>query len=62
MRQYSFVSVPIVRRREGLEFETDYQDVIRKRAASGWTFVQAIPLEGHINPRLDLVFTRKDRS
>jgi len=58
MPQFDFVSIPLHRRREGLAFATDYRDVIRERAAEGWTFVQAIPLEHHTDPRLDLVFTR----
>lgn len=60
MREYSFVSIPVKRRREGAEFEKDYREVILERAALGWEFVQAIPLESHTRPRLDLVFTRKN--
>ncbi|WP_024357495.1 DUF4177 domain-containing protein [Leucobacter chironomi] len=59
MREYSFVSIPITRRREGAALEVDYRDVIRERAEHGWEFVQAIPFDAHADPRLDLVFTRK---
>ncbi len=59
MREYTFVSIAVKRRREGATFEKDYREVIRERAAAGWEFVQAIPLEAHADPRLDLVFTRK---
>lgn len=59
MREYSFVSIAIKRRREGATFETDYREVVREQAAKGWEFVQAIPLDTHADPRLDLVFTRK---
>lgn len=61
MREYKFVSVAVVRRREGAAFEKDYREVIRDHAASGWEFVQAISLETHAEPRLDLVFTRKGK-
>lgn len=61
MREYSFVSVAVKRRREGAVLQEDYREVIRERAASGWEFVQAIPFETHSDPRLDLVFTRKDK-
>ncbi len=59
MREYSFVSIAVKRRREGAVLDTDYREVIRERAAAGWEFVQAIPLDAHTEPRLDLVFTRK---
>jgi len=61
MREYSFVSIAVKRRREGAVLETDYREVVRERAAAGWEFVQAIPLESHAEPRLDLVFTRKGK-
>ncbi|QAV71348.1 DUF4177 domain-containing protein [Salinibacterium sp. UTAS2018] len=60
MRKYTFVSVPISRRREGLSQAEDYQEIIRTHAADGWKFVQAISFEQHVDPRIDLVFTRKD--
>ncbi len=59
MREYSFVSVPVHRRREGASLGKDYREVIRERAAAGWEFVQAIPFETHADPHIDLVFTRK---
>lgn len=59
MREYDFVSIPIHRRRDGRELAHDYRDIIRQRATDGWEFVQAIPLEKHADPRIDLVFTRK---
>ncbi|HRN30007.1 MAG TPA: DUF4177 domain-containing protein [Terrimesophilobacter sp.] len=59
MHEYTFTSIPIVRRREGRELADDYRDIIRQQAADGWEFVQAIPLEKHTQPRIDLVFTRK---
>lgn len=59
MQEYSFVSIGIKRHREGLAPEKDYRDVIRNKAAAGWKFVQAIPFDTHLEPRLDLVFTRK---
>ena len=59
MREYAFVSIATLRRREGTELERDYQDVIRDRAAQGWTFVQAIPFDSSAQPRVDLVFSRK---
>lgn len=62
MREYSFVSIAVKRRREGFELERDYQEVVRERAAAGWEFVHAIPLETHMEARLDLVFSRKARS
>lgn len=58
MREYSFVSIPVKRRREGAVLDTDYREVILERAAEGWEFVQAIPFESHVKPRLELVFTR----
>lgn len=58
MPEYTFVSIPFTRRREGTLPSRDYRDVIRERAASGWTFVQAIPFETDVDPRIDLVFTR----
>ena len=62
MTEYDFVSIPLHRRREGLMSATDHRDIIRERAAEGWTFVQAIPLEHHVDPRLDLVFIRNGAS
>ena len=62
MREYSFVSIPVKRRREGEALEVDYRGVIRERAARGLQFVQAIPFNTHTDPRLDLVFTRKVKS
>lgn len=62
MPEYSFVSVPIARRREGAVILRDYREVIRERASEGWEFVQAIPLETHAEPRIDLIFTRKGES
>ncbi len=62
MLVYSFVSVAIHRHREGLDLADDYREIIQARAAEGWKFVQAIPFEGHIEPRIDLVFTRKGKS
>lgn len=59
MHEYHFISIPVTRRREGRELADDYQHVIRQHAADGWEFVQAIPLEKHTDPRIDLVFTRK---
>ncbi|MEV8254733.1 DUF4177 domain-containing protein [Rhodoglobus sp. NPDC076762] len=60
MREYTFVSVTTNRRREGLSLAEDYQEIIRNHAAEGWNFVQAISFEQHVEPRIDLVFTRKD--
>ena len=62
MYEYSFISIPIKRRRDGSFTETDYRDTIREQAALGWEFVQAISFEGHANPHLDLVFQRKASS
>lgn len=59
MQEYSFVSIPLKRRREGTVAGDDYQRVIREHAAQGWEFVQAIPFESHPDPHLDLVFIRK---
>lgn len=59
MQEYAFVSVALLRHRDGLEFDRDYQEAIRAHALDGWEFVQAIPLEALPQPRLDLVFTRK---
>lgn len=59
MHEYHFISVDVKRRREGRELAEDYRDIIRENAADGWEFVQAIPLEKHTQPRIDLVFTRK---
>ncbi|MFA5608279.1 MAG: DUF4177 domain-containing protein [Leucobacter sp.] len=59
VHEYAFVSISVKRHREGAVPETDYRDVIHERAADGWVFVQAILLESHVPPRLDLVFTRK---
>lgn len=61
MHEYSFVSIPLKRHREGLTLEKDYREVIRDRSDAGWQFIQAIPLEEHTEPRLELVFTRKVR-
>lgn len=62
MLEYTFVTIAVKRRREGLSLDLDYREVIRERAAAGWTFVQAIPLDTHTEPRLDLVFSRKVKS
>jgi len=59
MTEYAFISIAVRRRREGLRLDGDYQDVIRERAAEGWAFVQAIDFSAHIEPRIDLVFSRK---
>jgi hypothetical protein len=59
VNEYSFISVAAKRRREGLYLDDDYRDIIRDRAAVGWKFVQAISFEQHIEPHIDLVFTRK---
>ena len=59
VREYTFVSITVKRRREGAALEKDHREVIRERAAAGWEFVQAIPLDTHTEPRLDLVFSRK---
>lgn len=61
MREYAFASIPILRRRGGTALRTDYRDVIRDHAATGWEFVQAISFESDAQPRLDLVFTREVR-
>jgi hypothetical protein len=61
MREYSFVSIAVKRRREGATLEKDYRQVIREHAAEGWEFVQAISFESHAEPRLDLVFERKGK-
>lgn len=60
MHEYAFVSIPVKRRRDGQFTETDYRDVIRERASQGWQFVQAITLDTHTQPRIDLVFTREE--
>ena len=62
MLEYSFISVAAHRHREGFQLADDYREIIRERAAEGWKFVQAIPFEGHIEPRIDLVFTRKGKN
>lgn len=59
MLEYSFVSMDVKRRREGLYLDEDYRDIVRERAAEGWEFVQAISFEQHTSPRIDLVFSRK---
>ncbi len=59
MKEYSFVSIAVQRRREGSLLAQDYQQVVRERAGDGWEFVQAVSLEDHTEPRIDLVFTRK---
>ncbi len=59
MLEYSFVSMDVKRRREGLYLDEDYRDIIRERTAEGWEFVQAISFEQHMDPHIDLVFTRK---
>lgn len=61
MREYSFISIPVKRRRDGLVNDTDYQDVIREKASDGWEFVQAISFETFVDPRIDLVFTRREK-
>jgi hypothetical protein len=60
MREYTFVRVTTNCRREGLFLAENYQDIIRTHAAEGWKFVQAISFEQHVDPHIDLVFTRKD--
>lgn len=59
MNEYTFTSIPITRHRDGRQLAHDYRDIIRQHATEGWDFVQAIPLEKHTQPRIDLVFTRK---
>lgn len=60
MYKYSFVSIPIKTRREGAVLDQDYREVIRAKAELGWTFVQAITFDSLVEPRVDLVFSRKD--
>jgi hypothetical protein len=60
MREYTFVSITANRHREGLDLAENYREIIRNHAAEGWEFVQAISFEQHIDPHIDLVFTRKD--
>lgn len=62
MHEYHFISVLVQRRRDGRTLAEDYRDIIRQQAADGWEFVQALPLEKHTQPRVDLVFTRKAES
>ncbi len=62
MPEYTFVSIPFARRREGATPSRDYQEVIREQAAAGWEFVQAISFASAPDPHLDLVFTRKGAS
>lgn len=57
--KYEFESIPVTRRREGSGLASDYRDVIRSRASEGWVFVQAINLETHADPRIELVFTKE---
>jgi len=59
MHEYSFISIPLRRTRAGTEPASDYQDVIREQAISGWTFVQAISFDAATKPHLDLIFTRE---
>lgn len=59
--RYSFVSIPLHRQREGFILDRDYREVIRERGLAGWKFVQAITCETHTDPRLDLVFSRKEK-
>ncbi|MFC5339139.1 DUF4177 domain-containing protein [Leucobacter denitrificans] len=59
MKEYSFVSIAVQRRREGSLLAKDYQQVVRERAGDGWEFVQAVSFENHAEPRIDLVFSRK---
>jgi len=59
VREYSFISVGVGRRRAGLELAEDHREIIRAQAAAGWRFVQAVSFEQHIDPHIDLVFTRK---
>lgn len=61
MREYAFERVAVLRRREGLTLEHDYREVIRRRAAEGWEFVQAMSFEAHTDARIELVFTRKGK-
>ncbi len=61
MREYSFITVAAKRRREGLYLADDYREIIRQRAAEGWEFVQAISFERHVEPHIDLVFTKKGK-
>lgn len=62
MLEFSFVSVEVKRRREGRVLADDYRELIKQKAADGWEFVQAIPFEKHVEPRIDLVFKRKEGS
>ena len=62
MTEYSFASVRIIRSREGRDLAEDYREIIRRHATEGWEFVQAIPLEKHKDPRIELVFTRSSSS
>lgn len=59
MPEYVFVRLLAKRRREGFYLDDDYRETIRERAADGWEFVQAISFEQHVEPHIDLVFTRK---
>lgn len=61
MYKYSFVSIAIKTRREGASLEQDYHEIIRAKAELGWKFVQAIPFDALAEPRVDLVFSRKEK-
>lgn len=62
MSEYSFITIPLVRRRPGISLKEDYREVIREQAAAGWEFVQAITFENDAQPHIDLVFVRKASS
>lgn len=60
MRQYEFVSIPLRRDRAGLHSTQDYREVVREHALRGWRFVQLVSFEAHAEPRLEMIFTRKE--
>ena len=62
MTEYDFVSIPVTHHRDGFRLADDYRDLIRTRARKGWKFVQAIQFDSFSEPRLDLVFSRKEGS
>lgn len=62
MNEYDFVSIVVTQHRDGLRLADDYRHLIRTRAEDGWEFVQAIQFDTYSEPRLDLVFVRKEGS
>mgnify|MGYP007003570518 FL=1 len=59
MPGYEFVSIPVLRTREGQKLGRDHHQVIVERAAAGWELVQILDFSGFVEPHLELIFAKE---